>query len=387
MPTNAFLGPDLAQIDRAAYSNALLRNQVQRLPQMNRAQDLQIQAAEQTLKANQQSLSDSQRKTAAGLLANRFAAVASSQSPRRAAQAFIGGSEFQQAGRLLGLPVDQFTVTDQDTDELIRQQAQDWATALGQTAGMQTRVQSTFTGRNGNQWIVTADGRTIDTGVPVSQFAQRPVTTGAGIESFDPSRGVTTGVVSPSATTEALAESSRKVKQAEALGAGLGQAQAIAEAEAPIKAERARQQITVIDNVIAEVDAAMANVDWSTVGAVGTLQQAVPGTPAYDLAQSLLTIKANLGFDRLQQMRESSPTGGALGQVAVQELGALQASIASLDQAQSGEQLRKNLRRVREHYENWKRVILQAQAGGGQEQVIDVTQLSDEELMRIISGQ
>lgn len=89
----------------------------------------------------------------------------------------------------------------------------------------------------------------------------------------------------------------------------------------------------------------------TTTGIVGMTTGVVPGTPAYDLSRKLETILANVGFDRLQQMREESPTGGALGQVAVQELVALQNSIASLNQGQTKEQLIKNLDRVDKSYQ------------------------------------
>ena len=91
----------------------------------------------------------------------------------------------------------------------------------------------------------------------------------------------------------------------------------------------------------------------STTGLIGIGTSVVPGTPAYDLSKKLETILANVGFDRLQRMREESPTGGALGQVAVQELVALQNSIASLQQGQSKAQLLKNLDRVYSSYEKF----------------------------------
>jgi hypothetical protein len=86
--------------------------------------------------------------------------------------------------------------------------------------------------------------------------------------------------------------------------------------------------------------------------------------PAIELRSAIETVKANLGFDRLQQMRESSPTGGALGQVAVQELVALQATVASLDPRQGPEQLKKNLEKIEKHNSNWLEVMRKA-AGGG----------------------
>jgi hypothetical protein len=111
---------------------------------------------------------------------------------------------FRSVGADLGLPVDQFRPAQGDDPEQIRAAARSWAQAVGAGSGEQARVQSTFVGKNGNQWLTMADGTTSDTGVPVSQFAQRPVQTGAGIESYDPSRGATGGLVSPEASTAAL---------------------------------------------------------------------------------------------------------------------------------------------------------------------------------------
>jgi hypothetical protein len=85
-------------------------------------------------------------------------------------------------------------------------------------------------------------------------------------------------------------------------------------------------------------------------GLVGSGLKKIPGTDSYDTSQLLLTIKSNLGFDRLQQMREASPTGGALGQVSNQELNTLQAVLGSLEQEQSEEQLTYNLNRLNEIY-------------------------------------
>ena len=105
--------------------------------------------------------------------------------------------------------------------------------------------------------------------------------------------------------------------------------------------------------VITDVADTTSLVSGMTTGLVGKAQSYVPGTDAYNLNQRLLTIKANLGFDRLQQMRDASPTGGALGQVAVQELNALQATVGSLELGQSKEELLKNLNKIDFHYKNW----------------------------------
>lgn len=94
---------------------------------------------------------------------------------------------------------------------------------------------------------------------------------------------------------------------------------------------------------------------------MGSLMAMAPGTGAYRLYGLIDTIKANIGFDRLQQMREASPTGGALGQVAVRELDFLQSVIANLDPGQGQDRLIENLKKVKTHYQNWQRAMMQAQ--------------------------
>ena len=105
--------------------------------------------------------------------------------------------------------------------------------------------------------------------------------------------------------------------------------------------------------VITDVQEASGLVRGMTTGLMGKAQSLIPGTDAFNLNQRLLTIKANLGFDRLQQMRDASPTGGALGQVAVQELNALQSTVGSLEIGQDRQELSKNLEKIEHHYNNW----------------------------------
>lgn len=86
-------------------------------------------------------------------------------------------------------------------------------------------------------------------------------------------------------------------------------------------------------------------------------------TKAIDVEQLGETIRSNIGFDRLQRMRDESPTGGALGQVAVQELNALQASLGSLSTAQSAGQLVRNLERLEQQYKESMQRILSTEGG------------------------
>ena len=77
---------------------------------------------------------------------------------------------------------------------------------------------------------------------------------------------------------------------------------------------------------------------------------AVAGTSRLALNEQLTTVKANIGFDKLQKMRDESPTGGALGQVAIQELYALQNSLAPLNPDQDSADLVRSLEAVRDQY-------------------------------------
>lgn len=88
-------------------------------------------------------------------------------------------------------------------------------------------------------------------------------------------------------------------------------------------------------------------------GFAATMASEIGGTDAANLRQAIATIESSIGFDRLKKMREESPTGGALGQVSERELALLNASLGSLSQMQSEEQLRTNLERVRTHYDNF----------------------------------
>lgn len=84
----------------------------------------------------------------------------------------------------------------------------------------------------------------------------------------------------------------------------------------------------------------------------GAYLSGVPGTDAKALSSLLDTVKANIGFEELNKMRQQSPTGGALGQVTERELAFLQAVAGSLDQAQSQEQLTDNLNRLWNAYQD-----------------------------------
>lgn len=127
-----------------------------------------------------------------------------------------------------------------------------------------------------------------------------------------------------------------------------------------LKDKKARTIVAGIDSLLDEVSKAktQAKEDFTATGLTGVVTGVVPGSPSYNLRKRIETVKANIGFDRLQQMRDASPTGGALGQVAVQELNALQNSITALDPALGDDELIAALDKVERHYTNWKKTLI-----------------------------
>lgn len=131
-----------------------------------------------------------------------------------------------------------------------------------------------------------------------------------------------------------------------------GPVEADREASENQAAMRREQQGRYADVVTQDIDRVVDLVSNATipVTGAGSLLAGLPGTTARDVAGLVDTVKANIGFDRLQQMREASPTGGALGQVSEFENRLLQATLGNLEQSQTQEQFLYNLRRVKDLY-------------------------------------
>lgn len=108
--------------------------------------------------------------------------------------------------------------------------------------------------------------------------------------------------------------------------------------------------IQEIDNVIRLADKPGA---WATGtgGAVMDVVGAVAPTSRGELVNSLATIKGNISFDKLQAMREMSPTGGALGQVSDFENRLLQATAGPID-PMNPEQMKQTLLNIKDRYED-----------------------------------
>ena len=104
------------------------------------------------------------------------------------------------------------------------------------------------------------------------------------------------------------------------------------------------------DNVTSEIDRAIGLTDFTTAGVGGALLRELPMTSARTLNNAITMVKSNLGFDRLQQMREESKTGGALGAVTEKEIDLLQSTVQRLDQLTDPAELIRALEVVKEQY-------------------------------------
>ncbi len=104
------------------------------------------------------------------------------------------------------------------------------------------------------------------------------------------------------------------------------------------------------DNVTNEIDRAIELTDYTTAGVGGAVLRELPMTSARTLNNAITMVKSNLGFDRIQQMREESKTGGALGAVTEKEIDLLQSTVQRLDQLTDPAELRRALKVVKEQY-------------------------------------
>lgn len=143
---------------------------------------------------------------------------------------------------------------------------------------------------------------------------------------------------------------------------GIGRLEAIPGGEAARKQEAADKKTVLqqqqsqetgssVANAIDDIDRLMAGAWLPVTGGVGSRIAGISGTAAHDVSNALSTVKANVSFDKINQMRQASPTGGALGNVTEGEHKLLSSSIAALEQSQSESQFKTNLGRVRAAFE------------------------------------
>lgn len=113
------------------------------------------------------------------------------------------------------------------------------------------------------------------------------------------------------------------------------------DASATYAMDTAKRTIQAIDEVLPDVN-------WKTAGAIGSVAKFIGGTEASDVSADLSSVASNVAFNALRAMRDASKTGGALGQVSDKEIDFLTSVEGSIRQNQSPENLRKNLKLIRE---------------------------------------
>lgn len=194
-------------------------------------------------------------------------------------------------------------------------------------------------GPDGTPRLVALDPRQVG-----AQFLGTGETYGSGV-----SPASTQGQPRPQADPTLFAGQStqEKAQQTEA-GRSTAENNARLTKEKPKRTAALKQAEITTKRLASDIDELIQGVNATTAGPGGVLLERFPGTSAKDLASNLDSIKARIGFQALQAMRDASPTGGALGNITERENTLLQSQLGSLEIGQSPAQLIENLRRVRQ---------------------------------------
>lgn len=164
-------------------------------------------------------------------------------------------------------------------------------------------------------------------------------------------------------------ELSRRPKEnfQEAYDTRMGTQQADIDVELPARRRQAKASLDLLrettGNMVNAADEAIALTKDNILpvtGAGSGLASILPGTNARDMGPLLDTLGANTAFQALQQMRDASKTGGALGAISERELVLLQSTIASLSTAQNEDQLVRAIDRVKNQVQSSLRRVEQA---------------------------
>ena len=115
-------------------------------------------------------------------------------------------------------------------------------------------------------------------------------------------------------------------------------------------------------NLIAQTTGFIQEIDelmdpgFTESGFIGGVAQSIPGTAAYDREKELLSIRARLGLDQINEMKrlaaESGASGTGLGQISNIEFMSLQSTIDAIYTGMSGEAQNKALENIKKHLLN-----------------------------------
>ena len=120
---------------------------------------------------------------------------------------------------------------------------------------------------------------------------------------------------------------------------------------------------------IPDIQSAIDQIDEGGIFVAGNIARIIRGVPiigqaATDLEKTMESIQAKVGFDKMLQLKETSPTGSTgLGAVSNAEQRLLQSVKGSLDKDQRPENLRRNLVRLKDFYEKDAFEILNRETG------------------------
>jgi hypothetical protein len=110
-------------------------------------------------------------------------------------------------------------------------------------------------------------------------------------------------------------------------------------ADRPMAVNVIEDEKSRFDTVSRVIENARTLLQNETNAGWGGLLKDLPDSSQKALAEYLQTLRGNVGFERLQQMRNNSPTGGALGNVSDTEISLLQSVLGSLNQNNSASML------------------------------------------------
>ena len=102
-----------------------------------------------------------------------------------------------------------------------------------------------------------------------------------------------------------------------------------------------------------QVDRLSKNIGFFEAGLSGQVSSFVGGTAAYDRDRDIINLKANLGFDQINEMKrqaaESGASGTGLGQISNIEFMSLQSTVDALDVGMSKEAQLEALANIKKH--------------------------------------
>jgi len=226
------------------------------------------------------------------------------------------------------------------------------ATTAFQTLDLRARAAGLTPGTPEYQRFMLEGGPQVGLSLTVGADGSVQVAQGPGVTGM----GAGVGQTGPLGQGEALVQTDAGLEIVPIPGGAAARAAEEAERRAEgrqTQVQRAGQ--TVIQDLQRALDlipelGALARGEGVVGGVARTGQARIPGTVANRITQFTESALSNVGLDTLQQMRENSPTGGALGQVPIQQQTRLEQVLGSLNINQPPNVLASNIQRVMNIY-------------------------------------